>query len=616
MCGIVGYLTPEVERARLEAANGLLRHRGPDDAGYFVGEGVGLAARRLSIVDLAGGHQPLSNEDGSIWIAYNGEVMNAPELRVELQAAGHQFRSRTDTEVIVHGYEEWGTAVLPKLRGMFAFALWDGRSRQLLLARDRFGIKPLYYAQAGSQFAFASEIRPLFALLPQLARRAHPPALAAMFRWGFIPTPQTAFAGVFQLPAAHMLVAREGEVAIRPYWQLQFPADGDYLNVTLNEAVDGFVARLRDAVSAWRMSDVPVGSLLSGGIDSSTLAALLTETSGPIHTFHIRFEAAGHDESAYAQQVAQAIGSQHHTLDFTQTDFNLLPRVVRHLEAPQCSATSIPIYKLYRAAHEAGFKVILTGEGADELLGGYHWFDGDRRIRPYLHLPRFLRRRLAGLPRNVSVNGRRVLAHGTKDAAQRFALWQQVASPALLDQLLEIDDWRITQLPNYPITQLPITNYHPLHQLLFLETQTRMADFINFEVDRMSMASSVEARPPFLDDRLWDYVTQLPPEMKLNGRMNKVLLRLGMKDVLPTAVTTRPKQGLASPHAQWWRQEKLPAWAEKCLTPGALAETGYFNLKTVARLREEHGNGRADHSRVLMGILTTQLWHQEMDIGV
>ncbi|NKQ35851.1 MAG: asparagine synthase (glutamine-hydrolyzing) [Chloroflexi bacterium] len=631
MCGIIGCLSPKIDRARLEAANCLLRHRGPDDAGYFAGEGVGLAARRLSIVDLAGGHQPLSNEDGSIWIAYNGEVMNAPELRAELQAAGHRFRSRADTEIIVHGYEEWGAAVLPKLRGMFAFALWDGRTRQLLLARDRFGIKPLYYAQTGGQFAFASEIRPLFALLPQLSRRAHPAALAAMFRQGFIPTPQTAFAGVLQLPAAHMLVVGEGVTAIRPYWQLQFPADGVYRHVTLDEAVDGFMARLRDAVSAWRMSDVPVGSLLSGGIDSSALAALLTEISGPIHTFHIQFEAASHDESAYAQQVAQSIGSQHHTLSFTQADFDLLPRVTRHLEAPQCSATSIPIYKLYRAAHEAGFKVILTGEGADELLGGYHWFDGDRRIRPYLHLPRFLRRPLSRLPRNVSANGRHVLAHGTKDASQRFALWQQVASPALLKRLLEIGDWRleirppisnlqspISQSPisQSPISQSPISNLHPLNQLLFLESQTRMVDFINFEVDRMSMASSVEARPPFLDDRLWDYVTQLPPEMKLNGRMNKVLLRLGMKDVLPTAVTTRPKQGLASPHAQWWRQEKLPAWAEECLTPDALAETGYFNRQTVGRLREEHGNGRADRSRVLMGVLTTQLWHQAMEVGV
>ena len=615
MCGIVGYLSPQIDRARLEAANNLLRHRGPDDAGYFVGEGAGLAARRLSIVDLAGGHQPLSNEDGSIWIAYNGEVMNAPELRAELQTAGHRFRSRADTEVIVHGYEEWGTAVLPKLRGMFAFALWDGRTRQLLLARDRFGIKPLYYAQAGGQLAFASEIRPLFALLPALARRAHPPALAALFRWGFIPAPQTAFAGVLQLPAAHMLVARAGEMAVRPYWQLQFPSHSEYKNISLEEAVDGFMARLRDAVAAWRMSDVPVGSLLSGGIDSSALAALLTEISGPIHTFHIQFETASHDESAYAQQAARAIGSRHHTLAFTQADFDLLPRVVRYLEAPQCSATSIPIYKLYRAAYEAGFKVILTGEGADELLGGYHWFDGDRRIRPFLHLPRFLRRPLSRLPRHVSANGRRVLAEGTKDAAQRFALWQQVASPALLEQLLEIGDSPNTSLP---VTDYrpPTTDHHPLNQFLALETRTRLVDFINFEVDRMSMASSVEARPPFLDDRLWDYVTQLPPEMKLNGRMNKVLLRLGMKDLLPTAVTSRPKQGLASPHAQWWRREKLPAWAEECLSPGALAETGYFKLKAVERLRGEHGNGRADHSRVLMGVLTTQIWHREMEIGV
>lgn len=618
MCGITGILSPQLNRERLAQANDLLHHRGPDDAGIFVADGVGLAARRLSIIDLAHGHQPLSNEDGTIWIAYNGEVMNAPALRAELEAAGHQFRTRTDTETIVHAYEAWGTDAFVRLRGMFAFALWDGRSQSLLLVRDRFGIKPLHYAKIGNELAFASEIRPLFHLLPTLTRRTNRQALTDLFSYGFVPTPQTMFEDVYKLPAAHMLIVQNGSVAIRPYWNLTFPDHGSYRQISEADAVDEFMAHLRDAVSTWRMSDVPVGSLLSGGIDSSALATLLTELSGqPIHTFNIAFSAASHDESAYAQAVAQRIGSQHHTLHFGPEAFDLLPRIVRQLEEPQCSATSLPIYLLYQACREAGFKVILTGEGADELLGGYHWFDGDRRVRPFLSIPQPLRQLLTKLPLPGSTAGQRVLAHATRDPLTRFALWHQVTPPALLQELFNRGGRRgrgekeKTSALSAPSA---VNSYHPLNQFLALEAQTRLVDFINFEVDRMSMANSVEARPPFLDHKLWEFCATLPPELKLNGAMNKVLLRLGMKELLPTAVTNRPKQGLATPHAAWWRSPKLPAWAEECLQPTSLREAGYFNGEVVQKLREMHRNGRTDHSRILTGILTTQIWHQEMQV--
>ncbi|MBK7897697.1 MAG: asparagine synthase (glutamine-hydrolyzing) [Anaerolineaceae bacterium] len=618
MCGITGILSPQLNRERLTQANDLLHHRGPDDAGIFVADGIGLAARRLSIIDLAHGHQPLSNEDGTIWIAYNGEVMNAPALRTQLEAAGHQFRTRTDTETIVHAYEAWGTDAFVRLRGMFAFALWDGRSQTLLLVRDRFGIKPLHYAKIGSELAFASEIRPLFHLLPTLSRRTNRQALTDLFSHGFVPTPQTMFADVYKLPAAHMLIVQNGSVTIRPYWTLTFPDHPNYRQISEADAIAEFMAHLRNAVSAWRMSDVPVGSLLSGGIDSSALATLLTQLSGqPIHTFNIAFSAASHDESAYAQAVAERIGSQHHTLHFGPEAFDLLPQIVAQLEEPQCSATSLPIYLLYQACREAGFKVILTGEGADELLGGYHWFDGDRRVRPFLTIPQPLRQLLTRLPLPGSAAGQRVLAHASRDPLARFALWHQVTPPALLQELSnrggrggrgEKEKTSALSVPS------AVNSYHPLNQFLALEAQTRMVDFINFEVDRMSMANSVEARPPFLDHKLWEFCATLPPELKLNGAMNKVLLRLGMKELLPTAVTNRPKQGLATPHATWWRSPKLPAWAEECLQPASLRETGYFNGEVVQKLRELHRNSRTDHSRILTGILTTQLWHQEMKV--
>jgi asparagine synthase (glutamine-hydrolysing) len=630
MCGIVGYAasgdSAEILGTRLLQANDLMHHRGPDDGGCYADGRVGLAARRLSIIDLAGGHQPLANEDETIWITYNGEVFNAPELRDELLASGHRFRTQTDTEVVVHAYEEWGDDFVARMRGIFAFGLWDGRRERLLLARDHFGIKPLYYSQQSDALIFGSEIRPILSLA-DITPAANYQALYQLFSYGFIGTPQTAFQEIYKVPAAHLLLYEKGEVTVRPYWQLSFPEDGRYLPLSAEEAAEQFYSRLQETVDAWRMSDVPVGSLLSGGIDSSTLAMLLTGLHGrPIHTFTIAFSAASHDESPNARQVAEHIGSEHHELIFTAADFDYLPEVVGRLEEPQCSATSVPIYLLYRACHEAGFKVIMTGEGADELLGGYHWFDGDRRVQSLLGLPRPLRTILSRLPIPASNAARRVLAHGTADPTQRYPLWHQLTTPTqlatLFNQPIALNNSQfiihnsLFPLPNYPITQLPnypITNYqlHPLNQFITLESQTRMVDFINFEVDRMSMASSVEARPPFLDYRLWEFCAQLPPELKLRPGQNKFLLREAMANRLPEGTRRRPKKGLATPHSAWWRGEELPGWAEEAIHPTALAESGYFNIDMVARLRRQHQEGRVDNGRLLTGILTTQLWHDQ-----
>jgi asparagine synthase (glutamine-hydrolysing) len=620
MCGIVGYVASEnrVEflRTRLASANDQLVHRGPDDGGCYINGRAGLAARRLSIIDLAGGHQPLANEDETIWITYNGEIYNAPELRQQLEAAGHCFRTQTDTETVVHAYEEWGDDFVSHLRGMFAFGLWDGRHERLLLARDHFGIKPLYYAQNAGCLVFGSEIRPILSLLPDYTPTANQAALQQLFGVGFIPTPQTAFQGIYKVPAAHLLIYEKGQVTIRPYWRLTFPEDGRYLPLSAEEAGEQFYACLQETVDAWRLSDVPVGSLLSGGIDSSTLAALLTQLHGrPIHTFTIAFSAASHDESRQAREMAQFLDSHHHELLFTPADFDKLPQVVNHLEEPQCSATSVPIYLLYQACHEAGFKVVMTGEGADELLGGYHWFDGDRRVQSLLPLPRPIRTILSRLPIPTSPASRHVLAHATADVIQRYPLWHQLTTPTQLTTLFNQPSIKNSQfiihnslfpLPNYPITDL-----HPLNQFITLESQTRMVDFINFEVDRMSMASSVEARPPFLDHRLWEFCAQLPPDLKLRPGQNKFLLRQVMRGRLPETTRQRPKKGLATPHAAWWRSEQLPAWAETCLHPAALLETGYFNPVEVVRLRQQHQDGRSDNSRVLTGVLTTQLWHDQ-----
>ncbi|MEP7198227.1 MAG: asparagine synthase (glutamine-hydrolyzing) [Chloroflexota bacterium] len=618
MCGIAGLLDLRLnnppQRATLERMAASIAHRGPDDDGFFIAPPVGLAVRRLSIVDIAGGHMPLANEDQSVWIVHNGEVYNAPTLRDELRARGHTFRTRGDTEVIVHAYEEWGDECIARLRGMFAIALWDAQRQRLLLARDRFGVKPLYYAQRDGAFAFGSEIMPTL-LGAGLARVADCESLRHVFAMGYVPSPRTMFCGVQSLPPAHwMVVDATGAGQPQPYWDIHFPRDGEHARLTHHEATEKFSALLRESVKMRLMSDVPIGALLSGGLDSSSLVALLQELSGGrTHTFSIGFEADTHDETRYAKRASDFLQTEHHTLTFGLRDFDWWPQVIRHMESPQLSATSIPIYLLYRACHTADFKVILTGEGADELLGGYHWFAGDARLQPWLNLPQPLRARIAALPFG-SAAGRRVLAHGTPDPIERFALWGQATTD---------DERAALQLPTPNVerstfnVQLPTSNLsslHPLDQFLYLESHTRLPSFINDEVDRMSMAHSVEARVPFLDHKLWEFTATLPPHFKLRGGMDKRLLRAAMKGKLPDAIRLRRKQGLAAPHALFWQQTQLPAFVRDAIADDALRATGYFAPAGVAQLLREHQASRADHSRALTGVLTTQLWHHMFQV--
>jgi asparagine synthase (glutamine-hydrolysing) len=599
MCGIVGIVAQNFSRAELERANDLLAHRGPDEAGMIIRDGVGIAARRLSIIDLISGHQPISNEDDSLHLVCNGEIFNAPDLRCLLEAKGHRFKTHTDIETILHAYEEWGDDAVTHLRGMFAFAIWDEPQQKLFLARDRFGVKPLYYTQLGNKFVFASEIRPLLQFAAPCANLS---VLHQLFTLGYVPSPLTAFTHIIKLPAAHTLTYHNSRLTLKPYWRLTF----NHQSINHQDASEKFTELLQDAVAAWRLSDVAVGSLLSGGVDSAALAFFLNQlSSAPIHTFTIGFTAATHDESAAARETARALESQHHELMFSSNDFDHLPHVISHLEEPQCSATSVPIYLLYKACRDAGFKVILTGEGADELLGGYHWFDGDRRARRLLFLPQPLRALIARSPIHISAPARRVLARGTPDHTQRYFLWHQLADEKQLSTLFK------SAIGNQQSAISNQQSLHPLDQFLSLESQTRMVDFINFEVDRMSMANSVEARPPFLDHHLWEFCATLPPECKLSPNGNKLLLRAGMKGKLPDAVVNQPKRGLATPHADWWRLDRLPAWAEEAIHPSAIESRGYFDSREVKRLREEHQTRKADHSRLLMGVLTTQLWHDE-----
>ncbi len=635
MCGITGIYAlngEPIQPTEIAAQIETIIHRGPNQGATYVSarQACGLGIRRLSIIDVAGGHQPLYNEDGWIYLVYNGETYNHQTLRAELEQLGHHPNSHSDAEVALHGYEAWGPeGVLRKMRGMFAFALWDEKQQQLFLARDRFGIKPLYYAAEQGRLYFASEIKAILTH-PNFPRRVNLPALQAMLTLGFVPGPETMFKGIYKLPPAHFLIAKNGSFEIKKYWQLRYQEN---LRFSENEAVEQFLALLQESVQSHLMSEVPLGALLSGGLDSGMLVALiqtgldntlkvegstfnlLREPSivgHKLNTISIGFEQAEYDEAELAYSLAHFIGTEHHAVTFTTNDFDDYPQVMYHLEEPQASATALPIYKLYRACRQAGLTVVLTGEGADELLGGYHWHRGDALVRPLLALPGSLRQLIAASPLPMSVAARRVLARGAKDIPTRYQDWLEIGGDGYRQHLLSSNassELRENGAPSWAEILLEAQTDVPLHQTLWLESQTRMADFINFEVDKMSMASSVEARVPYLDHVLWEFCATFPAHYKLKGGMEKYLLRRAAQHLLPEATRTRRKKGLASPYAQWLRVERLPDWAETALSSAALRQAGLFNPITVQNLRQAHQAGQPHLGALLMGILSTQIWY-------
>jgi asparagine synthase (glutamine-hydrolysing) len=636
MCGISGICvlngTP-VQPKEISSQIETIVHRGPDEGAVYVSPHgqCGLGIRRLSIIDVAGGRQPLSNESDAVHLVYNGETYNYRSLRRELEQLGHRPKTHNDAEVVLHGYEAWGPAgVLPRLRGMAAFALWDDQQQQLFLARDRFGIKPLYYAEHQGRLYFASEIKAILSH-PDFPRRVNVAALDTMLTLGFVPGPATMFEGIYRLPPAHFLIARNGAIQINRYWQIDYQANG---HVSENEAAEQLLTLLEEAVRLRLMSEAPLGALLSGGLDSGTLVALIQagldcpdgagdtpstvlKAGHQLKTVSIGFEHPAYDEAPLARSLAQFIGTEHHSITFTARDFDDYPIVMRHLEEPQCAATAVPIYRLYQACRQAGLTVVLTGEGADELLGGYHWHKGDALLRPLLRLPGLLRRMLASAPGPMSTAARRVLVRGARDIPGRYRDWLEVGSQDDRPRVLSSEvRGHLSQNGSDPLLAdwaeklLGLQTTAPLHHMLWLETQTRMVDFINFEVDKMSMAHSIEARVPFLDHKLWEYCAGLPAHYKLKGRTAKYLLRLAAKDILPAATRQRRKKGLASPHADWLRSTTLPDWAEAALSPAAIKAAGLFSPTVVQDLHRAHQAGQPSLGPLLMGILSTQVWYE------
>jgi asparagine synthase (glutamine-hydrolysing) len=623
MCGIVGVvgsLRSGVERGALEQMNGCLRHRGPDGEGFFWDADVGLAMRRLAIIDVAGSDQPIFNEDGSVCVVFNGEIYNFQDLRAELERRGHAFATQGDTEAIVHAYEEFGPDCVEHLWGMFAFAVWDRRRRRLLLARDRLGEKPLvYYRAPDGGLAFASELQGLLAH-PAVPRVLDPAAIDDYLTYLYVPAPRTVYRDVRKLPPGHRLVWEPTGCSVEPYWQVRF---GQKVGLDEDEALERFGELFRDAVRRRLIADVPLGAFLSGGMDSSSVVAEMAALSSrPVKTFSIGFGVRDFDELRYARQVAERFGTEHHELVVEPHALDVLPKLVRHYGEPYGDSSAVPTYYVARLTR-AHVTVALDGDGGDELLAGYerHWAAGV--AARYDRVPRFVRHGLIRplvplVPeprhrRSVLRRAKRFMAAAHLPVAERYLRWVG-AYDAAEKRALYTDDFRDAIAANDSGRWLRAALAAEPHlgavdAVQRVDTLMYLPDDLLAKVDIASMASSLEARPPFLDHRLVEFCAALPSAYKLRGRTSKWLLRRLMRERLPPDVLNRSKMGFGVPVGEWLRGELRPLLHDTVLSARALGR-GYFRPEAVRALVDEHVSRRADRTAHVWALLMLELWFQ------
>ena len=618
MCGIAGVVNSEpggVKAATIHRMCQSIVHRGPDDEGIFVKDGAGLGVRRLSVIDLAGGHQPVFNEDKTICVVYNGEIYNFPELRLELEDRGHRFYTHTDTEVIVHLYEEMGRDCVQQLRGMFAFAIYDTRNRRLLLARDRLGIKPLHYAFADGRLLFGSEIKSILAVAPELAT-IDPRALWQYMYFGYIPDPTTAFGPIHKLPPGHVLEFEKGKFSVHKYWDL--PEYSTHQPRSEEECLQELEYRLAEAVRIQLIADVPLGALLSGGTDSSTVVALMARASScPVKTFSIGFRHADFNEAPYARLVAERFGTEHHELILEPNVVETVESLTRSLEEPFGDSSMLPTYYISCLARKH-VTVALSGDGGDEAFAGYERYQIHLQRRNFQWIPewagRFYRKQLH--PRLPSSVPARSLAYSVSlPWAERYL--EGVSLQAFdREMALLSDDFRATALGDAdPMSALrkyldEAPARDPLSRVLYLDTKTYLPGDILTKVDRMSMLTSLEVRVPILDHLFLEWVTGLPPEWKMRGAKQKyILTKLAERVGVPKEVLDRPKQGFALPLRHWMRNE-LKDLIMSVLLDSSTLQRGYFNPQGLRRLLDEHFQGRRDHSARIWRFLMFELWHR------
>jgi asparagine synthase (glutamine-hydrolysing) len=623
MCGICGKINLQpgatVSPTLVKEMADTIRHRGPDDEGFYVSDQVGLGFRRLSIIDLEHGHQPLANEDESIWIVFNGEIYNYQELREFLISKGHMFRTRTDTEVIVHLYEELGPAGLERLRGMFAFAIWDSNRKRLMLARDRVGIKPLYYALTGSALVFASEIKAILAD-SSVDRQIAPELIDRFLTFLYLPGEETLLQGIRKLAPGHYLLAQDGRTEIHQYWDLEFP-DSLYQG-SLARTEDDLLRLLAETVDLHMIADVPVGVLLSGGVDSTGVLSLaVRKTEKRIRTFTVGFSGTEvADERPYARIAAQRFGTEHHEITITASDFAaFLPRYVWHMEEPVCEPPAIALYYVSKLAREH-VTVLLSGEGGDEAFAGYS---------NYRNLVWLERLKSGG----AVVNG--ALAAGMSTASSllnssRLAKYVPLMSDHFpsyyysrttnpyrttgngLGKIYSADFEKAIDREHSldPVRKLQarVRERGTLNAMLYIDTKSWLPDDLLIKADKMTMANSIELRVPLLDHKLLEFAASLPPGRKLNAGTTKYILKRALSRQIPSEIRNRKKAGFPVPYASWLRTElKDIVW--DVLTDNESVNRGYFRKSAIEQLLTEDANGK-DHSKEIFSLLSLELWQR------
>ncbi|MDQ1728473.1 MAG: hypothetical protein QOD33_598 [Pyrinomonadaceae bacterium] len=629
MCGIAGFVDfREASNARSDEARAeilermcrVITHRGPDDQGTMLEPGVGLGMRRLSIIDLAGGHQPIANEDNSVTIVFNGEIYNYRELQTILQARGHRFQTNSDTETIVHAYEEFGAACLEQLRGMFAFAIWDERRKQLFIARDRVGKKPLYYSVTrGGTLVFGSELKSLLEH-PDVAREINPQALDAYFSLGYVPDPISIFANVEKLPPGHYLTFTNGRLTIERYWDFSYEltTNGGNGHHSAADYLDELRALLEESVKLRLVSDVPLGAFLSGGVDSSTVVGLMArQMDQPVKTFSIGFNEDSFDELKYARATAEKFGTDHHEFIVTPDICDVVDELVWHFDEPFADSSAIPTYVVSKLAREH-VKVVLTGDGGDELFAGYTRYLTERSRSKFDLLPRAMKEGLLDpLSRHLPHGawGRNFLHNISLDPISRYLDTVSVFTGLNKDSLYTAefsDQLRdASHLSSY-FRELSgkVSTNAPLDSLLYIDSKTYLPGDILTKVDRMSMAVSLEARVPLLDHKLIEFVTRIPAALKLAGLETKHLFKRAIADLVPAEVLHRPKQGFGVPIQHWINQQLRERIRDTLNDPRTL-QRGYVTRQYVALLLDEHERGRRDHSMALWSLLMLELWHRQ-----
>ncbi len=623
MCGIAGRLnfrsSEPVAGESVRKMCRVMRHRGPDDEGVFLDGNFGMGMRRLSIIDLFTGRQPIPNEDASVWTVFNGEIYNFLTLRSELVSKGHLFRTNTDTEVIVHLYEEYGTDFVGHLAGMFAIALWDKKEKKLVLARDRLGIKPLFYSVDLGRVLFASEIKPI--LREDGRADIDLQALHDYLSLNYVPGPRTILQRIKKLDPGHILVCSKGIVTVRPYWELNYPVLAEQNSRSEESYCEELRGLFKSVLKEHLISDVPLGVFLSGGIDSSSLVALMSEVfSRRIRTFSIGFDEDSYDELSYAKTVAKRFDTQHHELVLRPDAVDLLPRMIDFFGEPFGDSSAIPVYYVSQLARRQ-VKVALSGEGGDEVFAGYETYAACRIAQLYKRLPEVLTRTvIPAAVRRLPVSHRKV---SFDYKAKRFV------DGALLPPLEAHYWWKVLFTEDAKAAlyasgmdglEDPMRLYRDVYdccpandvisRLQHVDLKVYLPDDILVKADRMSMANSLELRVPFLDHRVVEFAASLPPRLKLRRLTKKYILRHAMARLLPPEILRGEKRGFNVPIPIWLCRELRPV-VEEALSPKKLRETGIFNPAPVAALVRDHWAKRADHSRNIWALLVFMLWYQE-----